>query len=154
QILRHERVRHVAVVAGGDRVMARVFPAVVLLAHDVAIDARLRIRAQVRRSLRVVSGVRGSAEQDADQHAYEQCGPAPPVTVCIRHAVPFCPRGARLSSLAILPASLRPGWKAWPHEVKAPPARRAPCGSRRRSRAIASSPARSRGAETSPAPPA
>src|SRR4051794_32211209 len=45
QILGHEGVRHVAVVAGGHGMMAGVLPAVVLVAHDVAIDACPRIAA-------------------------------------------------------------------------------------------------------------
>src|SRR5579862_1201456 len=51
QILGDQRMRDVAIVAGRRRVMAGFLPAVVLLSHDVAVDARLGIVAQVRESL-------------------------------------------------------------------------------------------------------
>ena len=53
QILRNESVRGVAVVAGGDGMMAAMLPAIELLAHDMAIHAGVGIVAEVRKALTV-----------------------------------------------------------------------------------------------------
>src|SRR5262245_52644546 len=62
----------VAVVARGDGAMARFQPAVILLAHDVAIGARCGIIGQVRPALRVDEGVRAQSDRRADRYAENQ----------------------------------------------------------------------------------
>ena len=61
--------RRVAVVADRDGAVARALPAVELLAHDVAVRARLRIVAQVRRAARVDEGVATQTQQQAQHDA-------------------------------------------------------------------------------------
>src|SRR5262249_26988471 len=58
QVLASKIVWDVAVVADGDGMVARLLPAVVMLAHDVAVDARLRVVAEVREALGVAEQVR------------------------------------------------------------------------------------------------
>jgi hypothetical protein len=52
-VLAHKIVRHVAVVARRNRMVRTLFPRVVLVTHDVAVDARLGVVAHVARPLGV-----------------------------------------------------------------------------------------------------
>jgi hypothetical protein len=61
-----EVVRRVAVVAGGDGVMARFLPAVILLVHHVAVGARARIVAQIRVPFSVNKRVRTDPRRQPD----------------------------------------------------------------------------------------
>ncbi len=60
EILGNKVVRGVAIVAAGHRVVAGLLPAVILLAHDVAIHARGGIAAEVR-------GARGVVKSETSQ---------------------------------------------------------------------------------------
>src|SRR5262245_36186107 len=78
-VLGEHGVWEMAVDARRDAVMARLLPAVVLRAHDVAVRARLRIGAEVRQALGVVKGEADEPEHragdDREHHGHE---PAPP----------------------------------------------------------------------------
>src|SRR5262245_37126153 len=69
EILADEIVGSVAIVAGGDGVVAGFLPAVVVIAHDVAVDARCRIAAEVRKAFAVIVGVAAGAQRDPYAHA-------------------------------------------------------------------------------------
>src|SRR4051812_621526 len=56
QILRDKRRRRMAVVAGRDRVMARLDPTIEVIPHDMAVRAGRGIVAQVGRALRIDKG--------------------------------------------------------------------------------------------------
>lgn len=62
-------MRGMAIVAGGVRMMARLLPAVVMIAHDVAVVARAGIVAEVREPLPIDKGKAACAQADADQSA-------------------------------------------------------------------------------------
>src|SRR5262245_10055591 len=66
RVLAEEIRGRVTVVAGGDGVVRRLQPAVVLLAHDMTVGARSRIVGQIRRSLRVNECI----DAQPDCHAY------------------------------------------------------------------------------------
>src|ERR1044072_3594043 len=68
-VLAHKVVRRVAVVAGGDGAVRGLDPAVELLAHDVAVGARLRGVRQVRVAARVDEGEAADADADAEGDA-------------------------------------------------------------------------------------
>ena len=67
QILADQIVRHVAVVAHRESVMARLLPTVVLLAHDVTVDAGGRIVGQIRPAAGLDEGEAADANEHADQ---------------------------------------------------------------------------------------
>lgn len=67
EVLAHQVVGRVAIVARRHRVMAGVLPAGIVVAHDVAVHAGLRIVAEIGPSLREGEGVTTRANQDADQ---------------------------------------------------------------------------------------
>src|SRR5206468_2658 len=69
QILGDQVMGYMAVIAGGVGVMTGLLPAVVLVAHDVAVDARLGVVAQVRKALGVVDGVGACPKRGSDQDA-------------------------------------------------------------------------------------
>src|SRR5439155_20753422 len=75
--LREEAVRRVAGVAGRDRAMARLHPAIELLAHHVTVHAGLRVVDQITVTTRVDEGVaadaHGRAEQGAEDYAGQAC---------------------------------------------------------------------------------
>ncbi len=58
-------VRRVTVVASGDGVMARFLPAVILLLHNVAIGARVRIIAHIRITLRINKRIKADSDSKA-----------------------------------------------------------------------------------------
>src|SRR5262249_39662281 len=72
-VLGREPGRHVAVVAGGEGVVRALAPGVVPVAHDVAVDARRRVVAQVREALGVTEGGHADADHRAEKNA-EQDG--------------------------------------------------------------------------------
>ena len=57
----------VTIVARCDRVVAGFRPAGVLIVHDVAVDARLGIVAEIAQPFRVIERVRSQANANADQ---------------------------------------------------------------------------------------
>src|SRR5690349_10002105 len=67
-VFAREIVRRVTVVAGGDGVMARLLPAVVMFTHDVAIGARGGIIAEIRTTLAIPEGVPSEAETDTNEN--------------------------------------------------------------------------------------
>ena len=68
-VLGHQRVGHVAVIAHGDRAMAALDPAVVLLVHDVAVLARLRVVGHVGPAPRIRERVRAEPKRRSEhQH--------------------------------------------------------------------------------------
>ncbi len=67
QVFGDERVRRVAIVARGDGVVGRLQPAVVLVAHDVAIYARLRVVGKIGEPFRVMERVTPEPREYADQ---------------------------------------------------------------------------------------
>src|SRR5689334_4502610 len=69
-------MRGVAVVACGERVVAGFLPGVVLLAHDVAIDAGRRIIGHVRGAVGDIKGEAARADEDADDDAKGEAGQA------------------------------------------------------------------------------
>src|ERR1043166_2963057 len=73
-VLAGEARRRVAVVARGDRAVAARDPAVVLLAHDVAVHARARVVGQVRGALGVDERVATDAEREPDGHGDDERG--------------------------------------------------------------------------------
>src|SRR5439155_9712838 len=83
--LREEAVRRVAGIAGRDRAMARLHPAIELLAHHVTVHAGLGIVDQVAVTARVDEGVAsdpdGRAQQGAQDHAGETCAAHRPATL-------------------------------------------------------------------------
>ena len=67
-------VRRVAIIARGDAAMARVDPAVILILHDVTIDAGLRIVGEIRRALRINEGVSADPQREAEDRSQHQAG--------------------------------------------------------------------------------
>ena len=67
-------VRNMAIIARRHAVMAGFLPTVVLLAHDMAIDASFRVVAQVGSPLGIVEGIGPHAEDYADEGAEHCCG--------------------------------------------------------------------------------
>lgn len=65
KVLGDRNVWHVAVIAGRNGVMTGLLPTVVLVSHNVTVDARLRVVAQVRESFGVVDSEAPRAEHDA-----------------------------------------------------------------------------------------
>ena len=78
QILEYEFMWNVAIVASGDRMMTGLLPAVVLIAHDVAIDAGLGIAAQIGKPFGILHRVCARSERDAEQRAQGQARNADP----------------------------------------------------------------------------
>ena len=74
--LRHpfaEKVmRHVAIVAGGESVMAGFLPAVKLIAHDVAVYARFGIIRKVGGAPRIIKCIPAGAQQYSQQGTKQQ----------------------------------------------------------------------------------
>ena len=66
----HQARRRVAIVAGGDRAMRRLQPAVVLLVHNVAIGARSRIVGQIGVALGVHERVGADPNCDPNQASH------------------------------------------------------------------------------------
>jgi hypothetical protein len=66
KILGNERMRDMTVRARRDGVVAGVLPAVVLFPHDVTIDARFRVRTEVRKALGIADGEGPRAQHDAN----------------------------------------------------------------------------------------
>jgi len=58
-------MRQVAVVAAGDAVMAGMLPRIEMVLHDVAVDARLGIAAEIAGAFAVAEGKGADAAQDA-----------------------------------------------------------------------------------------
>ncbi len=67
-----EIMRRVAIVAGRDRMMARLLPAVVLLIHYVAVGTRRWIIAQVGITLRVNERVHADAGGQTDGNSHDR----------------------------------------------------------------------------------
>src|SRR3954470_9152286 len=65
-------MRDMAVVAHRDGVVRTALPAVVLVVHDVAVDARLGIVAHVRCALGVVECERADTDGNADENGEEE----------------------------------------------------------------------------------
>ena len=61
-------VPQVAIVAGGDAVVARLLPRVVVPLHHVAVGAAARIVHEIRRALPVAEGERPQAREDAERN--------------------------------------------------------------------------------------
>ena len=74
QILGDKLVRRVAVVTGGMRMMTGLRPAIVMIAHDLAVMTRLRIVAQVREALAVGKSEGPSTSANPDQGAEQYAG--------------------------------------------------------------------------------
>lgn len=74
--LRHpfaEKVmRHVAIVAGGERVVTGFFPAVILALHDVTVHTRLWIVRKIGRAPRIVKCVPAGTQQYPQQRTKQQ----------------------------------------------------------------------------------
>jgi hypothetical protein len=62
----------VAVVAGGDVVVAGFGPGVVFIIHDMAIDAHFGIAGEVGEAFGVAEGVEAEAQGDAEEDGGEQ----------------------------------------------------------------------------------
>jgi hypothetical protein len=73
-VLGNDAGRRVAVVANRDGAMARLDPAVVLLAHHVAVGARRRIVGQIRAAFGVNERVSADAGGETNRHAEYQDG--------------------------------------------------------------------------------
>lgn len=69
----HEVVWQMTIHTGGCSVMTGFLPALILLTHDVAVDARFRIAAKVGEPFTVVDGVEARAGADSYQSP-DQCG--------------------------------------------------------------------------------
>ena len=65
-----EIVRQMAVVANGDMLMAGILPGIEVVLHHVAIDAGLRIVAEVAGALAVAKGERAHATERAQQNGH------------------------------------------------------------------------------------
>lgn len=72
EILQHEFMRNMAIIAGRDGMMAGLLPAVVLVAHDVTIDTRLRIAAEIGKAFGILHRVGTSAEHNSEERAQDQ----------------------------------------------------------------------------------
>lgn len=73
-ILPHKVVWRMAVVAGGDRVVARLHPTIQMVLHDVAVRARVGIVRQVRPTARVDEGVAADTERQPQQDTQGDSG--------------------------------------------------------------------------------
>lgn len=73
-----------AVVADRDMMVAGVLPGIKVILHGVAIDARLRIVAEVTAALAIAEGERAKAEQNAQQQAKHHGRLAKPTTLSWR----------------------------------------------------------------------
>ena len=76
QIFADDIVRNMAIVTAGNKVVAGFLPAIVLRAHDVAVDTGARVVREVGRPLRIIEGVPAQpnqqanhAEQDSAEHS-------------------------------------------------------------------------------------
>lgn len=69
EVLAEKVLRHVAVVAGGEGVVAGVLPGFVLLAHDVAVDAGHGVVGEIRTALGGFKGESARADKDAEEDA-------------------------------------------------------------------------------------
>ena len=65
QILPHELLRHMAIIAGGGGVVTGFFPAVEMVAHDVTVDACLGIVAQIGHAFGVIGCVAAETSENA-----------------------------------------------------------------------------------------
>ena len=70
EILRDKPRRRMAVVAGRDRVMARLDPTIEMIPHDVAVRAGLGIVAQVGRALRIDKGETSETGNQSEGKSY------------------------------------------------------------------------------------
>src|SRR5688500_10797535 len=71
-VLADEIVWRVAVVASRHRMMARLLPAIVMLAHDVAVDAGPRIAAEIRKAFAVTNGIAAGPDRCTNEDAQQQ----------------------------------------------------------------------------------
>ena len=69
-----EAVWGVAVIARGDRVMAGVLPAIVLLAHDVTVHTSGGIVGEIGMALTIVERVAADSGEQTDRRSQNQCG--------------------------------------------------------------------------------
>lgn len=67
-VLLYKALRRVAVVTGREFAVRRIDPAVILLAHNVAIDTRLGVVRQVGGPIGIPEGKDAQARRRADQH--------------------------------------------------------------------------------------
>jgi hypothetical protein len=67
EVFGDEAMRRVTVVAGGHGMMRRFEPAIVLIAHDVAVHAGLGIIREIRKTFRIMKRVRPEAGEYADR---------------------------------------------------------------------------------------
>ena len=69
EVFGHEAGRRVAIVAGGDRAMARLHPGIEMVLHDVAVGAGLRVVREIRPAVGVDEGVATDSCRQPKQHA-------------------------------------------------------------------------------------
>mgnify|MGYP007068291810 CR=1 FL=1 len=75
EIFGNEALGHVALVAGGRRVVAGLLPSVVWIAHDMAVRAGFRLAAQIGEPLAFAKGVCARPQERAEQAAREGAQP-------------------------------------------------------------------------------
>ena len=69
RVLADEICRRVAAIAGGDRAMGRLEPAVELLAHDMAVGAGRRIIGEVGPTLGIGESINANANGNTDNYS-------------------------------------------------------------------------------------
>lgn len=74
EVLAEKILRHVAIVAGGDGVVRRLLPAIEMLVHDVAVDARVGIVREITEPLSEIECVAAHARENAAQRAKQHAG--------------------------------------------------------------------------------
>lgn len=76
QVFADQVVRHVAIITGGNRMVTRLLPAIILVLHDVAIRTGRRRVSQIRKTLpfmkRKTCGTEQCAEQATQQEAFRR----------------------------------------------------------------------------------
>jgi hypothetical protein len=85
-VLADEAVGEVAIDAGGDGVVARLLPGIVLRLHDVAVRAHLGFVAHVREALGVEERVAADARQEAEHDGQSHDRPPDPMLFSRSHA--------------------------------------------------------------------
>src|SRR5262245_2798374 len=70
-IFADEICRRVAAVAGGNRSMRRLEPAIELLVHDVAVGAGCRVVSEVGPTLGIGESINADADGNADYHSQQ-----------------------------------------------------------------------------------
>ena len=76
EIFRNERMRNMAVITGRHGMMAGFLPAIVLVTHDVTVNARLGVVTQVGKALGIVDRIPPHAEGNTHEDTYHQSGRA------------------------------------------------------------------------------